>query len=332
MPVTVYRSTDVGAPVLNGLAGSLVTVLDAVLVNGYNLADADVSKRRPGAGWTKAFTATNKAVYRNLATGTGVGDYFRVDDTGANTLALGQEARCRGYEAMTTVDVGTGLFPTAAQAANGIIVRKSDATDNAARPWLVIADNRTFYLLVKSGDYGSHWSLTIFGETYSVRPTNPLYRTMVAGRITEQTATAPSATAAQETAHLFSALTVAVAGHYMARSWSQFPQSAVAVGKHGNGAHSSSAMNGLIPYPNPVDDGLYLSPITVHEPISPHAVIRGRLRGMWHLLHPAGTQLADGDTVQGTGPNAAKTFLIVAPAADGVGILCFETSDTWETN
>ena len=28
---TIYSSTDVGAPVLNGITGSLITVLDAVL-------------------------------------------------------------------------------------------------------------------------------------------------------------------------------------------------------------------------------------------------------------------------------------------------------------
>lgn len=36
MTIKVYRSTDAGAPSLTGQAGALVTVLDAVLVNGYN--------------------------------------------------------------------------------------------------------------------------------------------------------------------------------------------------------------------------------------------------------------------------------------------------------
>jgi hypothetical protein len=36
MAIKVYRSTDAGAPSLNGNAASLITVLDAVLVNGYN--------------------------------------------------------------------------------------------------------------------------------------------------------------------------------------------------------------------------------------------------------------------------------------------------------
>lgn len=36
MAIKIYRSTDAGAPSLTGQAGSMITVLDAVLVNGYN--------------------------------------------------------------------------------------------------------------------------------------------------------------------------------------------------------------------------------------------------------------------------------------------------------
>ena len=35
VPVTVYRSTDEGAPQLSAAAGSLKTVLKACLTNGY---------------------------------------------------------------------------------------------------------------------------------------------------------------------------------------------------------------------------------------------------------------------------------------------------------
>ena len=42
MTVRVYKSTDGSAPVLTGQAGSLTTLLDAVLVNGYGAATAAV--------------------------------------------------------------------------------------------------------------------------------------------------------------------------------------------------------------------------------------------------------------------------------------------------
>lgn len=36
MAIKIFKNTDAGAPTLNGMVGSLITVLDAVLVNGYN--------------------------------------------------------------------------------------------------------------------------------------------------------------------------------------------------------------------------------------------------------------------------------------------------------
>ena len=73
MTVTVYLSTDASAPTLDGNVGSLITVLDAVLVNGYGAKAA--------AGWTKAFSGTNKAAYRNSPS-TGTGLFWRIQDDG----------------------------------------------------------------------------------------------------------------------------------------------------------------------------------------------------------------------------------------------------------
>ena len=53
---TIFKSTDSGAPVLDGQAGSLVTLLDACLVTGYGSKTA--------LGWAKAFTASSRGVYR----------------------------------------------------------------------------------------------------------------------------------------------------------------------------------------------------------------------------------------------------------------------------
>lgn len=51
MPVTVYRSTDAGAPVLSNSNGSLIAVLKACLVDGYS--------SKASAGWTAPFTGTS---------------------------------------------------------------------------------------------------------------------------------------------------------------------------------------------------------------------------------------------------------------------------------
>lgn len=324
-PPTVYKSTDAAAPVLNGVAGSLVAVLDAVLVNGYGAKAA--------AGWTKAFAGANKAAYRSLATGTGIGVYLRVQDDAPNpTLANAREARIRGHEVMTTVDVGTGLFPTATQFANGLFMRKSATNDATARPWVIVADDRTFYLFVKSGDYGNQYAAMCFGEYYSLKSTPDAYRAILICRTIEQIALTPVALGSQEVLHVLAALSAASVGHYVPRTFSEFPQSAVLVGKHGNAAHSASQLTGLIPYPSPVDGGLYLAQVTVHEQIAPLGVARGRLRGFWHFLHPSASEVGDGDTFAGAGPYAGKNFLFVIPAADGQSVFCIETSATWETN
>jgi hypothetical protein len=324
MPVTVYKSTDAGAPVLNGVAGSLVTVLDAVLVNGYGAL--------PAAGWTKPYAGANKAAYQVNAVS--ASDMFlRVQDDAPNpTLANAREARLRGHETMSTIDVGLGLFPTAAQFANGLFMRKSATNDATARPWIIVADPRTMYMFVKSGDYGAGYASFAFGEFYSLKPTADAYNCILIGRTIEQIAATPVPLANGENLNLLAAITTAVVGHYVPRTFSEFPQSAVQVGKHGNAAHSAASLTGLAAYPNPVDGGIYLSQVWVHEQITGVAIIRGRLRGFWHFLHPAGSNVNDGDTFAGSGPTAGKNFLIVKPAADGTSIFVIETSNTWETN
>ena len=129
-----YFSSDLGAPVLNGTAGSLIAVLDAVLVNGYG--------SRTPLGWTKPFSGTNLAAYRNNPT-FGSGSYLRVADTAAQVTAV------RGYEGMTDVTTGTGMFPTAAQQAADTLIGKSNAASALARGWAIFGNARCFYLFIE---------------------------------------------------------------------------------------------------------------------------------------------------------------------------------------
>jgi hypothetical protein len=322
MPVTVYKSTDASAPVLNGLAGSLITVLDAILVNGYGVKAA--------AGWTKPFTGTNKAAYR---ANSGVRPYYRFDDAAGGTLALGKEAFLRGYEVMTTVDAGTGLFPTATQLAAGLFLRKSRTLDATARKWVCVADDRTAYMFIYSDDYPGYASFMI-GEIFSVMPgITDGFRSAVIGRnIQEAGGTGmPLASAGNENLDLLSAVTTTVPGHFLARSFNQNGPQATPFGKHGNSAHSVSTLNGFLNYPNPSDAAVYLSQVWVQEPYTT-PIIRGRMRGFWHFLHPVASQINDGDTWSGTGPLAGKTFMAIKPTAAGTGMFVMETSNTWETN
>lgn len=135
MPANIYRSTDVSAPVLSGTVGSLITLLDACLVNGYGSKSA--------AGWTKAYSGTNLAAYRMSTVGSS-GCYLRVDDTGT------REGRIVGYKTMSDVNTGTNQFPTTLQQSGGWFVKKSTTIDSTARPWVLLADERFFYLFINS--------------------------------------------------------------------------------------------------------------------------------------------------------------------------------------
>ena len=134
MTVKIYSNTDVSAPPGNGVSGSLITLLDAVLVNGYGSKTA--------AGWTKVFAGTNIAVYRNnpLAPGSS-GMYLRVDDTTSNYATV------KAYKTMSDISTGTDMIPsgTPAYTNTAIYWIKSSSADTVYRPWMIVADDRTMY-------------------------------------------------------------------------------------------------------------------------------------------------------------------------------------------
>lgn len=144
---------------MSGLVGAYIALLDA-LVAGYG--------SKPACGWTKVWSGTNLACYRNSLT-SGSGAYLYVDDTNA------QWARIFGYESFnTTTGVGTNSFPTATQApVGGVVWHKSSAASSAARAWFATATENTLWVvndraadvvgrqLVGAGDYRS----VLLGDT-----------------------------------------------------------------------------------------------------------------------------------------------------------------------
>jgi hypothetical protein len=334
MAVTVYKSTDANAPVLTGAAGSLITLLDAILVNGYGAKAA--------AGWTKPYSWSNGAVYRNSAA-LGSGLFLNIDDNGAGPNSA-REARARGFEFKTLYDPGaaqlngTGPFPTTTQLPAGIAIAKSMSLDQIARKWIAIADTRTLYLFTLPG----HWqgySAFMFGDFFSLGGNADVYRCAIIGRSAE------TLQDSIDSLHTLTALTISALGHYTPRAYATglSQQVAIQLGKHGNAAHSTTFLVGLAVLPNVPDASIQLSPVAVHEPVpagaaaaavSGRAILRGRLRGFWHFLHPLASNINDGDTFQGQAGSAlaGKAFIIIKPAADAQGIYIIETSDTWETN
>jgi len=325
---TFYSSADASAPQLNGLAGSLVTVLDSVLVYGYGDKSA--------AGWTISGT-TASANHRAYKIGTGTGFNLSVDDNAPN---VANEARIRGFEVATSGTTGTGQFPSATQGignAGFLCARKSNTASSATRQWVAFADSRTLYFFASTTDVAASYLAFSFGDFYTLA-SGDVWNCMIVGRLVENNTAA--STEGLPTLSLPSVATggggSATASHYAARVYGGTGGS-FAASKHGDAGKtidtwSNVAAGGLgvsgIQTPNSTDNAYYMSPVWVCEPTG--SIIRGRMRGFWHLCH-ASAGFGDGQVLAGINDVAGKNFKLVVKTFNN-GIFCLETSDTLETN
>ena len=143
VPVTVYRSTDEGAPQLSAAPGSLKTVLKACLTNGYGT-------KQP-LGWEMQYENGHAACWRskhNRATGA----VLSLDDKG-------------GYGLMQ-------VFQTASSATAGDkpLIRYDSSYDkfsyfsrNVANAWVLIGHARGFVLILPT-DKNAVVPFLIFGD------------------------------------------------------------------------------------------------------------------------------------------------------------------------
>jgi hypothetical protein len=338
MTVRIYKSTDASAPVLTGQTGSLVALLDAILVNGYGAITA--------AGWTKAFSATNKAAYRQNATGannTANPMYIYVDDTGPGA-GSSREARVCGFETMSAITpTGTGQFPTSGQSGTTVtggylVCRKSATADATARQWTCIANGQTFYLFIESGDVAVPLACTTmsFGDFKSFK-VNDLYAVFIMARTTENQAggnyDSMGATSHGQTNGNINTLNAGLPGHYIARhwtgvggsvkwgkpvDWSRFLSWGSQGGMWGNYSNDTQTqfapVNGpnsalgryhvgvstpLWPAPNGPDGSLALAPVWVGH----SNALRGYLPGLWCPMHDRPLNHLDAFTVVGGNMN-----------------------------
>lgn len=132
MTVRQYSHLDPDAPVLTQGAGKFIELLDAVLVNGYG--------SQPPLGWTKEFSGTNIAVYRNDPTVPGsTGMYLRVDDINSSY------AQVSAYKTMSDINTGTDRIPNPSQYSQTAIYWHKLYSGNGTKRWMIIGDERTFY-------------------------------------------------------------------------------------------------------------------------------------------------------------------------------------------
>lgn len=320
MAWTLYKSTDSGAPTLTGAAGSLLTLLDAVLVDGYG--------SKAPAGWTEAYTGTNKRVYR-MGSGRLMG-YVRILDD-ASGAAGAKEGFVSLYESMSDVDTGTDTVIGAS--GNDFPIRKSDTADATARPWVCVADDRTFILAIGASvtTLSASVTSTYVGEIFSYVP-NDNFNFAVVARFTKNSSTYNTTTEGMPQANGHAAFS-AKSGHYIARdSTGVYKQRNVS--KCAAFASGTGYIAGNFTFPNPADGGAVLSPLYVRDSEPGGDTLRGRLRGIWSHCH-GNTQfgMTAGDEFSGTGDWSGKTFMAPFNCGETAGgHFVLETSDTVASN
>lgn len=361
MTVRLYKSTDASAPVLTGQVGSLVALLDAVLVNGYGSQTA--------AGWTKPFSITNKGAYLQNTTGSNnpSGMYLYVDDTGPGAGGA-REARLCGFETMSAITpTGTGQFPTTAQMtapSGALVARKSATADATARAWTIIANGQTIYMFFESGDQTNPFAATTFafGDFKSFKASDQ-YAVMIIGRLQEN-----NAAASVDSLHALNLcnsttpnMNTTNSGHFIARSWTgsgssirfgKLPPNLLSLGSnsafdwtgqynsegqttHANVNSANVAMGTnrstslFWPAPNYPDGGFELEPIYIN-----HGYCRrGYLYGLWYTLMDRPYGHNDTWTVASGNLNGKSFIAQMIPAringVDDQGQAIIETSNTW---
>lgn len=277
-------------------------------------------------GWTKPYSGTNKAAY--LPKNTYVPCLLRVlDDATVPTSASGRWAKLRGYETMSDVDTGTGLFPTAAQSTNALSLFKSSTSDSTARVWWLVGDGGIFYLGVAwHASYPTLFGVTAFGDVNSLRAGDGYGAVLMAETAgTDTLLGSPGASNSNQFGTL-GGVGATQAGKYLARAANQIG-SALLAGMMGDNGISTSLGYGGLTYPHPVDNGLLFAPVALVE----SAGVRSRaLPGLYHILHTA--PLAHLDTVTGLPDFSGRTFQafsIVHPNDTNPGQVLFDVTGPW---
>lgn len=301
-------------PAFNGefevLSATATTYTIGVAGTGLpaTVGGAKTARRAPVGGWSKIYSATNKAVWRSDdAKGNRL--FLRINDADARS------ARVFGYETMTGVDDGQGMFPTAAQLPSGLTWWKSTAADSSARSWLLVADSRAFYLFTKpDASVQVGYSFYAFGDIQPLLAVDP-YAVMLLGQEASAPTRADEGTAG--TTAVVSAENSAVAGRYLARSYHRVG-GALRFALFGSGVMSTlgggdGATRAGFPFPNPADGSLLLSRVYVVETDT----VRGCLPGACQPLHLR--PLTHGDAIAATIDGQNRRVVMATLQGSGVG-------------
>lgn len=251
-------------------------------------AAGTITAKTASAGWLKPYTGTNKATFSSQSM-QGTQIPMRVDDT----VAL--YSTVTGYESMTDVDTGTNAF-------GPHYFKKSNAADANARPWVMIADERGFYLGVAwtnttvydfyhFGDFatlvsGDAWACRLQGLVASAPSTIGQYSSC-----SEATPAAIGFTRSSITPRSYAGLYAAPAlmQHSMSGGQCVYAQgitstpSNAASNLSGTHGYQSSSNYDTFASPAPGDAGYHFFPVFLVEGSASGKFLRGCTRGILHV-------------------------------------------------
>ena len=309
---------------LNGekriLSVSTTAVTFAALGVADGAATGSITSKLAAAGWLQLYAGTNLAALKpSVVEATGC--VLRIDDTG--TL----NARVRAFEAMTDVSSGVGLTPVESQVAGGLYWPKSSSANATARPWIVIADERGFYLAVDPTGTG-RYTLTYSGDIASLK-SGDAYGCLLTGNQSDQA----NASTVPDGCCGYSGRS-ARGGAYLARAHTAIGQSITAqrLGAHHNGStadvYAGTSGYSVGTYPNGPNNGLMTGALELHA-----LGIRGTLPGLLHTVQDCGNAFATGAIVDGTDDLAGRRLMAVrtAPPAGAVvaGTVFIDVTGPW---
>lgn len=285
-------------------------------------ATGSITVKLAGAGWTKPWSGTNLAAYKSgdvAATGC----LLRVDDTAARVV------RCVGYESMTGISAGSGPFPTPTQRSGGSYWPKSNVADASSRGWVVVADDRMFYLLTfYHASYANIGAAFVaFGDLVPAY-SGDSWACVLSGHPGDYSGSNPSTT------DDYGYMTLSTSNEfYLARSFAGLGGSVRASRAFLQivpGSSSVPSGDGLMQYPNGPDQGLYLTPINVLEQF--FNCLRGGSPGLYGCSQNLPEWLfAAGDRIPSV-VNLIGREIRVLPFGQGVSsgwYVFFDTTGPW---
>lgn len=310
---TIYRSTDTSAPVISGQASALRLALNAILVDGYG--------SKAAAGWTKAYedSGNHLVAYRAAS---GLQRYVHLDDSPTRVSVF------RGYRAMTSISAGTQSFPSALQTVTPKC-RKSVTADSTARPWICLATDNAFYIIIFGnqttfGSFDGGDAHFAFGELVDSPVDGNQFLGFIFGAFDTSTTDTTSDVSRQAFNYNDTGTSPFPIGY--AEGWpTQVPFSTqILPCADVPWSEVVSGGSGFPAYPDPSTGKLLISRRLAQ--LSTSRLYSGYFPGLWLMCHPS-SAFTSMDTFSGSGTLAGRTFLIVKT---GAGTVVFETTgDSW---